>query len=451
MDFPNKTFLVLGAGISGIGAARALAKVGAKAVLSDTKPLPSEQVAALEKMGVKCFFGVQDRNLLANHDYLVLSPGIPLTTPMVVYAKEDGIPVIAELELAFHLSKAPIYAVTGTNGKTTTTTLFDKIMAEAGISHVTGGNIGIALSELVTDVSAEGIIIAEVSSFQLESIDLFRPKAAVILNITPDHFERHGTMAEYIKVKSRVFENQKPGDVLLLNRQDEFCCKLAQMAKSDVYWLDTETKPERGAYIEGEMLFLRINGKDIPLLTTSELRLKGRHNYENVLAAAFLSYFGGVPTETICKVLRTFKGLEHRIEFVTEKYGISYYNDSKATNTDATIKAIESFREDIVLIAGGYDKGTDLADLMKTAQHCRAVVFIGAARERFTKSAKAMGIKNIYTAETLQDAVQIAGTAAKTHAAEIVLFSPACSSYDMFSNYCARGLAFKEIVRALGE
>lgn len=449
MDYKDKKVLVIGAGVSGVGAARALARVGANAILSDPKALSAELTSALTALGVECVFGPQQSGLLAGVDYVVVSPGIALGIPIIDAAEKAGIPVIAEIELAYQLAKAPIYAVTGTNGKTTTTSLLGDMVAAAGIPYVMGGNIGSALSESVLDLQEDGIIVAEISSFQLETIKGFRPKAAVVLNITPDHTERHGTMEEYVRVKGRITENQTVDDVLLLNKNDKYCKQIEAKAACQVYELDTYGVVPRGAYILDDMLCLKVNGEVVELVKTNELQIKGRHNWENALAASFLAYMAKVPLRVIRGVLRAFKGLPHRIEPVGEVAGVVYYNDSKATNTDATVQAIKGFAEPIIWIAGGYDKGTDLSDLMETAKVCAGVIFMGAAKERFLLAAKTAGLMNVACVETLAEAVALAAKQAKELQAKVVLFSPACSSYDMFKNYRERGIVFKDIVKAM--
>lgn len=451
MDFSQQHVLVVGAGISGIGAARALAKQGAKVTLSDLVSLSAERTAALSGLGIECVFGTQKVSLLAGVDSVVLSPGIARTVPLVAAAERDGIPVIAELELAYRLAAAPFYAITGTNGKTTTTTLLGDMIAAAGLPHLVGGNIGSALSEQADTLQEDGVIVAEVSSFQLESIVDFRPHAAVILNITPDHFERHGDMAGYVRAKARIFENQEAGDMLILNAHDPYAADMARQARATTWWLDTEGPTERGAYIEDGVMYLRKDEAPVRLVALDELQLRGSHNWVNMLAAALLAWEAGVPLRVIRGVLRVFSGLEHRVEYVTTKNGIAYYNDSKATNTDATVKAVAGFAAPPVLITGGYDKGTDLTDLAQAMAACRGVVLFGASAERFATAAQAAGATGIVRAESMTEAVREATRLAQEHRAETVLFSPAASSFDRYRNYRERGRAFKAAVAELEE
>lgn len=452
MGYKGQNILVLGAGISGIGAARALCRAGAKVTLSDVHPLSAERTSALTAMGVRCVFGPQDSSLLADVQQMVVSPGIALDTPIARMATEAHIPLVAELEVAYQLSAAPIYAITGTNGKTTTTTLLGSMCDAAGREHVVGGNIGSALSEDVAGVSEDGIVIAEVSSFQLETVHAFRPRVAAILNITPDHFERHKTMEAYVTAKSRIFENQTADDILILNRHDAYCLDLAKRASSRIYWVGTEAAEESGGYVRDGRLWLRIDGEDILLVGTQELQIHGAHNWLNALTAALMAHLAGVPIRVIQGVLRVFRGLPHRVEPVCSVNGTMYYDDSKATNPDATIKALEERSGRTVWIAGGHDKQTGIEELMAVAkQSSCGAVFLGAAAERFAAQADSIGWSNWVRAETMEDAVAKAAEMASRCRADVVLFSPACSSFDMYRNYRERGRDFKRCVRQLNE
>lgn len=449
MKYTNTKILVIGAGISGIGAARALAKAGANVILSDVKDLSAEKTAALTALGIECVFGAQKSSLLAGVEQIIMSPGIAPTIPLAVAATEAGIPVVSEIEVAYELSQAPIYAITGTNGKTTTTTLLGDMVAAGGLKNVVGGNIGKALSEQVSELSPDGIVVAEVSSFQLEMIDRFRPHVAAVLNITPDHFERHGDMDSYVQAKARIFENQTTDDVLILNAQDPYCRAFAEKAQSRILWVSTAGKVENGAYVENDVLYLNANGVPEVLLSADELLLKGEYNWLNILTASLMAQHAGVPLSVIRGVLRVFKGLPHRVENVATQEGINYYNDSKATNTDATIKALQSFSQPLVWIAGGYDKGTDLTLLMQVARKCKGIVFLGNSKERFSIAAQKEGISNIELAGDLAQAVKKAQKLAQKNNATVVLFSPAASSYDQYHNYQERGRDFCRLVAEL--
>lgn len=445
-----KNVLILGAGISGLGAARVLSTHGANVVVSDLADQLGHKKEEFINAGVQFCFGPQGDVLLDGMDTVVVSPAIPAENPVVRGAVKRGIPVISEVELGYRITKAPILGVTGTNGKTTTTTLLGKMIKKAGIPCVVAGNIGASLSLEVSKVPANGLIAAELSSFQLEFIDTFKPKAAVILNITPDHMERHHTMEAYVDAKARIFENMDQDGALLLNENDPYTPDLAARARSHthVYMLNTDREVEEGACIIGDMLTIKSGGKTIPLVTTGELQLKGKQNYEDCLAAAFLAYIGGVPVEAIRDVLKEFTGLEHRIEFVRKLHGVSYVNDSKATNVDAALKGINAFTAPIILIAGGHDKETPIEGFMKyVKEHTRHLVLLGEAANRFYDTAVKVGITSLEKADSMEDAVKRAQKAA--HEGDVVLLSPACSSFDMFSSYEERGEVFKNIVNHL--
>ena len=443
--------LVMGTGISGIGAAEVLLKQGWNVVLSDVADrMDSKKKEKLTRMGVQLCFGPQQAELVNDIDKVVVSPAIPRENPAAAEALRRGIPLVGDIELAWEIAKAPILAITGTNGKTTATALLGDMIRFAGIPGEAAGNIGVSLCEAALRVPKEGLIAAELSSFQLEFIDRFRPHGAAILNITPDHFERHHTMEEYVRVKSRIFENMKPGDFILLNRNDAYTEALTEKAPIPVYLFDSAGPVSEGACISEGKLRIRLEGKEIILCGTDELLLFGKHNWENCLAAAFLACVGGVSVESIRYALKHFRGLEHRIEFVRTVRGVKYYNDSKATNTDSAIKALESFEQPVILIAGGHDKQTSLEEFMGTVRkRTKHLILIGDSSERFAEEAKRAGITSLAAADTMEHAVQQAARDAIP--GDIVLLSPACSSFDMYSCYEERGLDFKHIVNHLNE
>lgn len=449
-----KNVLILGAGISGLGAADVLSERNKAVTVSDLRrnEKRSDQIEALEKRGVRFCFGPQTPSLLDGMDTVLVSPVIPRENPVVTEALSRSIPVISEIELAYRVAKVPILAVTGTNGKTTTTKLLGEMIHNSGIPSAVAGNLGLSLSREAEKVPEDGLIAAEVSSFQLEWIDAFRPKAAVILNITPDHFERHHTMEAYVAAKARIFENMGPEDCLLLNREDPYTEELSKKAgHTCVCLFSTEGPVAEGAFVKEGTLFLRRRRETIPLVKTEDLLLKGKHNWSNALAAAFLAHEGGVPLSTIREGLLHFKGLEHRIEFVRTLRGVSYYNDSKATNTDAAEKGMGAFGKQVILIAGGHDKETPLSEFMGVAaHHVKRMILIGEAADRFEKAAEAGGLlpaMALERASSMKDAVERASKEAVP--GDVVLLSPACSSFDMYSSYQERGRDFKSIVNAL--
>ena len=445
-----KNVLVVGAGISGLGAAHVLLRHGYQVLISDLhdniKDLKEKQT--LLALGAIFKFGAQAEILLKNIDTVVVSPVVPLENPIVAAALKKGIPVISEVELAYRMTKAPILAVTGTNGKTTTTTLLGDMINDSGIPFALAGNMGISLSREAELVPKNGLIAAEISSFQLEFIDTFRPKAAVILNITPDHMERHHTMENYVETKARIFENMGEDQCILLNAEDSYTPYLTKKAHAEVCLFSTKKTVKEGASLLDDTLVLKRHGQEIVLAKIQDIQLKGNQNYENILAASFLAYEGGIPVESIRHSILSFKGLPHRIEFVGTFNGISYYNDSKATNVDAAIKGMEAFNKPVILIAGGHDKGTPLNSFMEAAKkHVKHLILIGEAASRFKVEAEKSHITSVVLASDMEDAVkkgkELAGEG------DTVLLSPACSSFDMYSSFEERGLHFKRIVNKL--
>lgn len=447
-----KSVLILGAGISGLGAAHVLLRHNVKVLISDLKDSirDKKEKDALTELGASFRFGPQSVDLLDGVDTVVVSPVIPRENPIVAEAFSRHIDVISEVELAYRVTKAPILAITGTNGKTTTTTLLGSMVSRSGKPFALAGNLGISLSREAELVPADGVIAAEVSSFQLEFIKTFKPKAAVILNITPDHLERHHTMEAYVAAKARIFENMDGSDCLLLNDDDSYTPFLKKKAEThtQVCLLSTSHEVEEGAFLDGDTLVLRRKGKEIRLCSVKELKLKGMQNYEDALAASFLAYEGGVPVEVIVSALKDFSSLPNRIEYVRTLRDVEYYNDSKATNTDAAIKGMSAFNKQVILIAGGYDKGTPLEDFMKEVKkNTKHLILLGAAADRFEKAAREAGVTSIYRVSSMKEAVEKGEELARP--GDIVILSPACSSFDMYHNMEERGMDFKRIVKSL--
>lgn len=450
MEFFQKSFLVLGAGISGISAANVLSRVGASSTLSDAKAyieLPEANRSQIQSE-VKREFGHQDQDLLTGKDYLVLSPGISIYHPLVAAAQARGIPVVSEIEVAYHLSKAPIIAITGTNGKTTTTTLIGEMVKTLDKRSVVGGNIGVALSQEVIDLPADGLVVAEISSFQLEAIHDFRARIAAVLNLTPDHLDRHRNFANYQEMKERIFANQQATDYTVLNFDDPVVREMALRTPGTVLFFSLKQQLTEGVFIDNEMITLRWKQDIVAVCPLSDLKIRGAHNYENALAACGVAYLAGVKPEGMSRVLREFAGVEHRIELVSTIDGVAYFNDSKATNPESAVKALEAFPGQIILIAGGRDKNTDLHEFMTLAsERVDHLILIGEAAERFAREAEHHNVKRVHKAKTLDDAVSLAHQLAIPP--QVVLLSPACSSYDMFNNYEERGKLFKALVRGL--
>ncbi len=449
MDLNNKRVLVVGLGKSGAASALFLKARGARVTVSDSKPQDQlgEEIPLLLDHGIAVETGGHGERTFQGQDLIVVSPGVPVDAPHLVQARALGEPVIGEIELAAQFLPGPIVAITGSNGKTTTTTLAGEIVTAGGHPAVVGGNIGTPAISLVERARPDTIVVLEVSSFQLETIQTFRPKVAVVLNVTPDHLDRHRTFAAYADAKARIFENQQAADFAVLNADDPTCVKLESRTRAQVFWFSRKKEVQQGAYVhEGNILF-RGPGGQSEIMLVSEVPLKGAHNIENVLAAVCVGALLGCEPQRIRQAVRDFKAVQHRLEYVATIRGVEYYNDSKATNVDATIKALESFPANIHVILGGKDKGSDytvLNDLLR--QRVKRVYTIGAAAGKIESQIK--GAAEIVHAETLETAVKRAAAAAQP--GDVVLLAPACASFDQFQNYEHRGRVFKEVVRALG-
>jgi len=447
MDLNGKRVLVVGLGKSGVASALFLKAHGARVTVSDTKTgdeLRSE-IPVLLDHGITVETGGHGERTFRGQDLIVVSPGIPWDAPALVQARALGGSVIGEIELAARFLRGPIVAITGSNGKTTTTTLTGEIMTAGGFPALVGGNIGTPAIALAERATAESVIVLEVSSFQLETIRSFRPKIAVILNVTPDHLDRHRTFEAYVDAKARILENQQSADLAVLNADDPTCVAMAARTKAQVFWFSRQKEVQQGAWVlEGNILF-RQGTQQREIMLISEIPLKGAHNRENVLAGVCAGALMGCAPEKIRQAVREFKAVEHRLEYVATIRGVDYYNDSKATNVDATIKALESFPANIHLIVGGKDKGSDytlLNDVLR--QRVKRVYTIGAAAEKIESQIK--GVEVVH-ADTLENALRKANAVAEP--GDVVLLAPACASFDQFKNYEQRGQVFKEIVRTL--
>jgi len=447
MDLKNKRVLVVGLGASGVAAALFLQSRGAQVTVSDAKPQEQlgQEIPVLLDHGIAVETGGHGERTFRGQDFIVVSPGVPVDSPPLVQARALGESVIGEIELACRFLPKKIVAITGSNGKTTTTTLAGEIIAAGGFPTVVGGNIGTPAISLVERTTPETVVVLEVSSFQLETIQTFRPKIAVVLNITPDHLDRHHTFANYTAAKARIFENQQAGDFAVLNADDPNCVALAGLTRAQLFWFSRNTEVKQGAYVrEGRVLFRDQEQREIML--ASEIPLKGAHNGENTLAAICVGVLMGCETARIRKAVQDFKAVEHRLEYVATIRGVEYYNDSKATNVDATIKALESFPANIHLILGGKDKDSDytlLSGLLR--QRVKRVYTIGAAAEKIESQIKSGA--EVDRAGTLETALKRASATAE--AGDVVLLAPACASFDQFKNYEHRGRVFKEVVKAL--
>ena len=460
MSYQNQSALVIGAGISGFAAAAYLAAAGARVTLSDAKDeadaekdaLTQKHIEDLRAQGISCVFGAQREELLAGTDLIVLSPAVPERIPLVTAARARGIRVTTEVELAGEIARAPIYAITGTNGKTTTTTLLGELLRAHFAAVGVGGNIGVPLIDVAQEIPADGAIAAEISSYQMEATTHFHAAIVAELNVTPDHIVRHGSMEVYQAMKEKLFAAQTAEDFLVLNYDDPHTRGMADRANGQVCFFSRREELAEGACVRADgMIVIRWDGEEHVLVETIELGIPGGHNVENALAAAAMAFFAGVTPAEMRPVLRAFNGVEHRIEFVRTLDGVSYYNDSKATNTDSAIKALEAFDGHIILIAGGDDKLTDLTEFMALV-HARVdeLILVGDATERFAAAALEAGIaaKQIHRAGYhMTEAVRIAHERAS--APQTVLLSPACASFDMYGGYEERGRDFKRIVNEL--
>jgi UDP-N-acetylmuramoylalanine--D-glutamate ligase len=449
MELNGKRVLVVGLGKSGVASALFLKDRGARVSVSDTKSGDElrNEIPVLLDNGIAVETGGHGDRTFRDQDLIVVSPGVPVDAPPLVQARSLGEKVIGEIELAAQFLPGPIVAITGSNGKTTTTTLTGEIMTAAGFPALVGGNIGTPAISLAQRAKPETVVVLEVSSFQLETIQTFRPKVAVILNITPDHLDRHRTFEVYAAAKARIFENQQSDDCAVLNADDATCVEMGKHTRSQVYWFSRHKEVDRGTWVrDGNVVFRDGSGKR-EILQVSEIPLKGAHNLENVLAAVCAGALMGCAPEKIRDAVRNFKAVEHRLEFVATIRGVDYYNDSKATNVDATIKALESFPANIHLILGGKDKGSDytvLNDLLR--QRVKRVYTIGAAATKIESQVKG---PEVVHAETLENALRRANAVAQH--GDIVLLAPACASFDQFKSYEHRGKLFKQIVQSLAE
>lgn len=449
----NKRVLVVGMGKSGIAAIQALLKLGAKVTVQDIKGkenFDSNFINFLEGVGVNYYFGREpdDKDIF---DLVVLSPGVPANIDFIDEAKARGAEIVGELEIAYRVGQGTYVAITGTNGKTTTTSLVGEIFKEAGRKTFIVGNIGVAVISRSLIASKDSWMVTEVSSFQLETIRTFRPFVAAILNITEDHMDRHKSMGKYIEAKAEIFKNQGEKDYLILNYDDPKVRELAEKARSKIVFFSRLEELKKGAFLrDGQIVISDGFGKKEELLPVNALLIPGDHNVENALAAVAISYFSGVSSEAIAKVLREFTGVSHRLEFVEEINKIRFINDSKATNPDSTIKALLAMGENIVLIAGGFDKGSSYDSLLEVAkERVKSLVLLGKTAETIKEAASKKGFKDIELVKDMGEAVQKA--VEKAEAGDTVLLSPACASWDMYENFEQRGEHFKSLVHNLNK
>lgn len=449
----SQKVLVAGSGKSGIAAAKLMLSMGGDVVLYDSNEnLDAEAIKDNfeEKSHLTVVLGELNRTDLLGVELSVISPGIPLDAPFVAVLDDAKIPIWSEIQLAYHVARGKLAAITGTNGKTTTTALTGEIMKTFFEEVFVVGNIGIPYTETALETTDASVTVAEVSSFQLETIMDFRPDVSAILNITPDHLNRHGTMENYIEIKKRITANQTEEDWVILNYDDPVLREFGKQEnlKPKVCFFSSTQTLKEGMYLDGDDIVYADKGKTEAVVNVHDLQILGKHNYENVMAAAAISIHMGVPMDCIRKAVKEFKAVEHRIEFVLERSGVKYYNDSKGTNPDAAIQAIRAMPGPTVLIAGGYDKQSDYDEWIESfGDKVKYLVLIGQTRDKIAECARRHGFTEIMYAEDMAEAVRVC--AAYANSGDSVLLSPACASWGMFDNYEQRGNVFKECVRNL--
>lgn len=447
----DKNILIVGMGKSGLAAAEAMVKLGANVSIQDSKSekeVPVNLKYFLNSLKIKCYFNQTPRDI-QNFHMMILSPGVSPAVPFVAEAREKGVEIIGELEIAYRVGQGNYVAITGTNGKTTTTSLVGEIFTESGRKTHVVGNIGVAVISVSINAEPSDWLIAETSSFQLETTKYFKPKVSALLNLTPDHLNRHYTMKEYGDAKAKVFMNQQEGDYLIYNFDDKECLKLSRSCKAMTIPFSRTKKLKMGTYIEDEKIVITNNeGQNIDICNINDIKIIGDHNLENVLAAASISYFAGIEPSIIKKAIKSFNGVEHRIEYCAEIEGVKYYNDSKGTNVDASITAIKALKENIILIAGGDGKSQEFDEFAKYFNDSvKHLILLGRDGHLIAEAAEKYGYSNYTYKENMDECVEEAYKIAKE--GDNVLLSPACASWDMYDNFEQRGRHFKDCVDRL--
>lgn len=447
----NKRVLIVGMGNSGKAAAQAMVKLGAHVSVADSKKeddIDPQLITFLKDKSVNCFFGILPQNM-SEFDIIILSPGVSPELDFIKEARAAGAEIIGELEIAYRVGRGNYVAITGTNGKTTTTTLVGEIYKNAGKKTYVVGNIGVAVISKALSADEDSWLITETSSFQLETIDEFKPVVSAILNLTPDHMDRHKTMEKYGAAKAEIFRNQTKNEYCVINYDDEECRKLAESCRARVIPFSRTRQLDLGAFVKGDNIIVKDEGGAEHIICgVHELLIPGSHNLENALAACAISYFGGIETASIAQSLKEFKGVEHRIELCGEVDGIRFVNDSKGTNTDAAAKAIEAMKHNIILIAGGYDKGAAFDEFVKLFEgRVKALMLLGKTASKIKDAAEKVGFTNTIILKDMEACVREAYRVAEP--GDVVLLSPACASWDMYSNFEQRGRHFKSCVERL--
>ncbi|MBO4913530.1 MAG: UDP-N-acetylmuramoyl-L-alanine--D-glutamate ligase [Butyrivibrio sp.] len=452
-EITGKKVLVIGTGLSGVGSVRLLHQVGAVPVMleENTKVTREDIVKKLneeDKDNTEIIIGEISDEVLDELVLVVPSPAVPLDAPTVLRIKEKNIPIWSEIELAYNFAKGKLVAITGTNGKTTTTTLVGEIMKAHFKSSYVVGNIGVSYAESALEMGDDTVTVGEISSFQLEAVDNFHAQVSAILNITPDHLNRHHTMECYAEMKQNITNNQTKEDTCVLNYDNPYTREFGKKCPAKVVFFSTSEKLKDGFYLDGEEVFMSIAGEAVKVMNIHDMNLVGMCNVENVMAAIAMAVAMGVPFSTILKVVRNFKAVEHRIEFVATKNGVDYYNDSKGTNPDAAIQGIKAMCKPTILIGGGYDKGSEYDEWIENfGDTVKMLVLIGQTKEKIAECAQKHGFNKFVFKDTFEEALEYCSSNAKE--GEAVLLSPACASWDMFPNYETRGKKFKEYVNKL--
>lgn len=452
--YRDKRALVLGMGKSGESAARALLRMGAKVAITDSahRELPGH-LSGLAEAGAVTVDWQPDGSMAAGFDTVVVSPGVPVDSPVINSARRAGAEVISELELAYRMTEAPIIAVTGTNGKSTVVTMLGEIFSRAGVPNIVAGNIGYPLVDAAAEATPETVLIVEVSSFQLETTVDFRPRIGVLLNVTEDHMDRHGNMDTYIKTKARLFRRQTPDEFAVINMEDEGAARVMEMVPSTVVPYSIFKKTDRGVFIDGGHVWAVLPPEYQPIIDgyVKDFKIKGAHNLENILATVAAALLWGLPVDAVTEGINQFKGLKHRIEFTADINGVSFYDDSKATNPDAMKRALEAFSEPVILMAGGRNKGMDFKPLTPIfKERVKAAVLFGEAADEIAAVIEDMGNAGAIPyskAETMEEAVNMAFGYAEP--GDVVLMSPGCASFDMYNSYAERGDDFQNNARKL--
>ncbi|WP_352418477.1 UDP-N-acetylmuramoyl-L-alanine--D-glutamate ligase [Proteiniborus sp.] len=451
MKLKDKNVLILGLAVSGVSTAKALDKLGSRITVTDMKSKEElkEQLKGLKDIDINYILGSNDVDL-GNIDLIVKSPGIPVDVPIIKAALEKEIEVITDIELAYRITNNKFIAITGTNGKTTTTALTGELLKNTGVNcHVTG-NIGVGILWEAVNSGEEDIFVIEASSFQLESTKNFKPQVSVITNITPDHLNWHKTFDNYVEAKKKVFINQQKGEYTIMNYDDLLLREIGKDIESNLIFFSASNKLDKGVYVDDCQIIINDGLKTKRIMDCREIKIPGKHNLENALALVSIGWALDIDTEVIAKTLKEFEGVEHRIEYVDSISGISFYNDSKGTNPDASIKAIEALKAPIILIAGGIDKGTGFEDFIESFNNkVKALILLGETKEKIKDTAISKGFSNIYIVDNIEGAVNKSFELAVP--GDNILLSPACASWDMFKSYEERGKIFKQAVKNLRE